>query len=69
MAIQFHSGENWNILGCRVFSSREAAEAKEVSDADECEHEWIPRSDYGFDICRKCHTTREAAEAEEESDD
>ena len=35
MAIQFHSGENWNILGCRVFSSREAVEAaKEVSDAE-----------------------------------
>ena len=50
---------------------REAAEAEDVSDADECEHEWIPRSDYGFDICRKCHTTRQikAAEAKEVSDE
>ena len=40
-----------------------AAEAKEVSDADECQHEWIPRSDYGFDICRKCHVPRVAAKA------
>ena len=32
--------------------------------ADECQHEWIPRSDYGFDICRKCHTTRQIKAAE-----
>ena len=32
--------------------------------AAECQHEWIPRSDYGFDICRKCHTTRQIKAAE-----
>ena len=47
-----------------LMTAAEAREAKGESDANECQHEWIPRPDYGFDICRKCHTTRQIKAAE-----
>ena len=30
----------------------------EAAEAKSCQHEWIPRQDYGFDICRKCKAVR-----------